>query len=59
MPPWAAPVCDRGGIELADDRDVGLAGHLDRRHKPGAAGADNHRIEAVIPHGADSLKNGT
>ena len=42
------------GIELADDRNVGFAGHLDRRHQAGAAGADDDRVEAVICHGGSS-----
>jgi hypothetical protein len=39
-----------GGVELADDGDVGLAGHLDGRHQPGAAGADDDRVVSVISH---------
>ena len=43
-------------VELADDRDVGLAGHLDRRHQAGAAGADDDRIVSVICHGESSVR---
>ena len=45
-------------VQLADDSDVGLARHLDRRHESRTAGADNDRIEPVIPHGADSSSIG-
>jgi hypothetical protein len=39
-----------GGVELADDGDVGLAGHLDGRHQAGAAGANDDRVISVISH---------
>ena len=45
-------------IELADDGDVGLAGHLDGRHQPGAAGADDDRVVAVVCHGAPPCDDG-
>ncbi len=38
------------GVELGDDGDVGLARELDRGHEPGAAGADDDRVEAVVGH---------
>ena len=44
-----------GRIELADDGDVGLAGHLDGRHQAGAACADDDRVEAVVGHGESSM----
>ena len=43
-------------VELADDGDVGLAGHLDGGHQAGAAGADDDRVEAVVGHGASSVR---
>src|SRR5215213_3028173 len=43
-------------VELADDRDVSLAGHLDGRHQAGAAGADDDRVVAVICHGETSVR---
>ena len=35
-------------VELGDHRHVGLAGQLDRRHQPRAAGADDHDVVLVI-----------
>src|SRR5829696_5280808 len=40
-------------IELADNRDIGLAGHLDGRHQASAACADDDRVVAVVCHGED------
>jgi hypothetical protein len=45
-------------VELADDRDIGLAGHLDSRHQAGAAGADDDRVVAVVCHGAPPCDDG-
>jgi hypothetical protein len=47
-----------GWVELADDGDVGLAGHLDGRHQSGAAGADDDRVVAVVCHGAPPCDDG-
>jgi hypothetical protein len=39
-----------GRIEFADDRDVRLAGHLNRCHESCASGADYDGIETVKGH---------
>jgi hypothetical protein len=47
-----------GWVELADDRDIGLASHLNGRHQTGSAGADDDRVVAVVCHGAPPCDDG-
>jgi hypothetical protein len=37
-------------VELADDGNIGLAGHLDGRHQAGPAGTNDDRVVAVVCH---------